>query len=210
MRLTRSPLARTPRPKKCAAPGCPVKFVPRAAFQKACSPDCALALVDRAKAQAAKVEAKRQREAAKAERAALKQRKEAIKTRKEWLAEAKYWLHRWIRLVRDADKPCICCGIPANSGEALTGGYWDASHYVSVGSNKGMELEPRNIHKGCKRCNRDLRGNYSAFKRGLVERYGQAEVDWLEGPHEAKHYSIDDFRRLRDYYKGLCKKAGKQ
>lgn len=189
-----------PKERKCKH--CPTMFVPDRPGQKVCGWQCAH--ID-----SAVRKARGERLMKQSERKEYRARKEAAKPRKKLLAEAKYWLHRWIRLVRDGDQPCISCGT-RNPAEHLTGGSWDAGHYVAVGANKYLELEPRNIHKQCKRCNdkKYLGGNQSNYRLGLLARAGQAEVDWLEGPHEAKHYTGDDLRGIRDYYKQSCKEAG--
>lgn len=34
----------------------------------------------------------------------------------------------------------------------------------------------------------------------MIERFGYLFVAWLDGPHEAKHYTRDDLERIRVEY----------
>ena len=40
---------------------------------------------------------------------------------------------------------------------------------------------------------------------GLVARYGQGYVNWLNGPHEMTNYRREDFIRIRDEYRDKLK-----
>jgi hypothetical protein len=40
-------------------------------------------------------------------------------------------------------------------------------------------------------------------------RIGQAALDWLEGPHDAKKYTIEDLRKIRDDYRMRLRQAKK-
>lgn len=67
---------------------------------------------------------KREKEAAKqakAERKADRERKDKLKTRKHYKEPAQKAANAYVR-ARDADLPCISCGKPAGTSEALTGG----------------------------------------------------------------------------------------
>ncbi|WP_225381508.1 recombination protein NinG, partial [Escherichia coli] len=43
------------------------------------------------------------------------------------------------------------------------------------------------------------------YEAGLVARYGQEYVDWLNGPHEMTNYRREDFIRIRDEYRAKLK-----
>lgn len=43
------------------------------------------------------------------------------------------------------------------------------------------------------------------YEAGLVARYGQEYVDWLNGPHEMTNYRREDFIRIRDEYRDKLK-----
>ena len=140
-----------------------------------------------------KLEIKRQKVRKKAERDSFRARKLAVKSRSQWMSEAQAAVNAWIRLVRDKSLPCISCGI-SNPVQ------WHAGHFLSRGAHPELALEPRNLAKQCSQCNDYLSGNQLEFERGLVYRHGQAEVDWLRGPHEQKKYTVDDLIAItRDY-----------
>lgn len=43
------------------------------------------------------------------------------------------------------------------------------------------------------------------YEAGLVARYGQGYVNWLNGPHEMTNYRREDFIRIRDEYRAKLK-----
>lgn len=170
-------------------------------------------------AQAAKrerEEAKKARAAAKVERADTRRRKEAMKTRADLLAECKLLIQRFRRLEELAKgRGCMSCSRSreeVEAGEWRPGGYWDGGHFKSKGAFPELALEPLNIWLQCKSCNagsgKYARKGYTvnaAFEANLAQAEGQALVDWLNGPHEPKHYDIDQLAALRDQYKKLLK-----
>jgi glutaredoxin len=167
-------------------------------------PEC---IDDYAEAQAAKAEreqAKKARAAAKVERAETKRRKLAIKTRAEWLAEAKKLVQKRRRLEELAKgNGCMSCG--RSQSEVMgtdgwkPGGAWDGGHFMSKGARPELALEPLNIWLQCKSCNggsgKYARKGYTvnaAFEVNLIASEGAELVDWLKGPHDPKHFSVDD------------------
>src|SRR3546814_4920656 len=72
-------------------------------------------------------------------------------TRSDWTKKAQIAFNKFIRL-RDARKPCICCGKPLTDG-ALTGGGYDAGHYRSTGSAPHLRFIEDNCHAQRKQCN---------------------------------------------------------
>jgi hypothetical protein len=129
------------------------------------------------------------------EKKALESRKEtrsaltALKTRRDWLKEAQAAVNKYVR-ARDAGKPCVSCG-------ALTAGQWDAGHYRSAGGHPALRLDPLNIHKQCSVCNAHKSGNLIEYRKELINRIGLEKVEWLEGPHEPKKYSIEDLKAIK-------------
>jgi hypothetical protein len=155
-------------------------------MSKACSVPCAIALTDKAKAkQAAKVK--------QAERKSLREARERIKTRGDHLSELQVVFNQWIRL-RDEDRPCISCG-------RYHRGQWHAGHYQGVGREPALRFEPDNVHKQCKPCNTDLSGNLIRYRKNLVKRIGLPRVEWLEGPHEPKKYTIAEIQEMKAFYR---------
>ena len=181
--------AKPPRPKKCRV--CRETYTPSKALQVVCSPSCALLH--------AKQKGEKERKAlAKIERKAIREAKERIKPRAAYMKEAQSVFNSWVR-ARDADQPCISCGRHHQ-------GKYDAGHYRSVGSNPALRFEPLNCHRQCVPCNQHKSGNAIEYRIGLVARIGAEAVAWLEGPHEPKHYSIDDLKQIKAQYRAMTRK----
>ena len=76
-----------------------------------------------------------------------------------------------------------------------------------------MRFDERNAHKQCKKCNGGS-GKYSRKDRsvkegydiGLLERVGQETFDWLNGPHAAKNYTLDNLKTIERWYKRKLKR----
>lgn len=175
------------RQRKCKV--CRCLFTPRSMTHKACSQPCAEEV---ARAKREQQERKAQREQARADR----ERLAGLRPLSYWRNKAQAGVNRFVRL-RDAGKPCISCG-------ATTATQWHAGHYLSRGARPELALEPRNIHKQCSQCNDYLSGNLVRYRANLIELKGFAEVEWLEGPHPARHYSADDFRAIEAEFKALA------
>lgn len=112
------------------------------------------------------------------------------------------------RYIRERDKGlgCISCGSHAHMmGGSGLGGVWDAGHFRSVGSAPELRFEPKNVNGQCRSCNGFKGGMPKEYAQGIVQRYGQERLDWLEGHHEAKHYTIDDLEQLRKHYARLTR-----
>lgn len=130
----------------------------------------------------------------KAEREATRKRKEAIKPRSKWLQEAQQALNAFVRACdKAAGFGCISCGTKQ--------GKENAGHYLSVGARPELRFEPMNIHLQCERCNTYLHGNLIAYRANLIQRIGLEAVDWLEGPHAPKKYTVDDLKAIIATYR---------
>ena len=171
--------------KKCRS--CREPFTPSMPLQVACSPRCAIELVK------AKQKLERKRETRKL--------REKIKSRPDWMREAQAAFNAWIRW-RDRDQPCISCGRHHQ-------GQYHAGHYRSVGSTPELRFELMNCHKQCQPCNTHLSGNAINYRINLVQLIGADAVEWLEGPHEAKKYTIEDLIEIRDKYRLMLREAKK-
>ena len=164
------------RQKKCKH--CKASFIPSKPIQTACSIACAVAI------------ARKKRE--KIEKAADRQKREALKSRSQWLKEAQTAFNAYIR-ARDEKEPCISCGRPHQ-------GQFHAGHYLSTGARPEIRFEPLNVHKQCQPCNTHLHGNLIRYRVNLIKKIGVEAVEWLEGHHEPKHYSIDDLKAIKATY----------
>lgn len=165
------------KPLRCKS--CRQLFTPTKPLQTVCGPKCAHELV---MANKAKMQRKEDRE-----------RKSKLKTRSDYMKEAQAAVNAYVR-ARDEGFPCISCGIDNPK-------QWHAGHYLSRGAHPELALEPRNIFKQCSQCNDYLSGNQIEMRKGIIARKGVEEIEWLEGPHDPKKYSIDDLKAIKDEYK---------
>lgn len=168
-------------------------FTPRNSLHVACSPICAIH-------KAAHDKVKKAARVLKEARAAHRVAKVKAKTRGDWTREAQAAFNRFIRF-RDDGKPCVSCG-------SFTGKK-NAGHYRSVGSAPELRFEEANCHLQCEKCNSYLSGNLINYRIELIKRIGQAAVDWLEGKHEPKKYSIQDLQEIKAIYKKKAKEIEK-
>lgn len=171
--------------------GCEVTYTPFNSLQKCCyNPKCVMA-------NHRKQEDKKQLREAKRERQELKKAKERVKTRGEWLKEAQAAFNKFIRL-RDSEEPCISCG-------RFHKGQYHAGHYLTVGAHPELRFEELNNNKQCAPCNNHLSGNLVNYRINLIKKIGLDKVEWLEGPHDPKHYTIDDIKEIKDKYNKLAR-----
>ena len=175
-----------PKPKTCRNAACSIKFVPQRLGQAVCSPACALATKDVNQQKARK-------SLAQVKRRDIKVRKEKLKSRADHLKDTQQAFNAWVR-ERDAELPCISCGRHHQ-------GKYDAGHYRTVGSNPALRFEPLNCHRQCSPCNTQLSGNIVNYRIALVKRIGAEAVDWLEGPHEPKKYTVDELKAMTADYR---------
>ena len=184
-----------PRPKKCKNLACGISFPPQRLGQKVCSPKCGLAIKDVNQEKARK-------SLAQIERREIKVRKEKLKSRAEHLKDTQIAFNAWVR-ARDAELPCISCGRHHQ-------GKYDAGHYRTVGSNPALRFEPLNCHRQCSPCNTQLSGNIVNYRIELVRRIGAEAVEWLEGPHEAKKYTVDELKAMTAEYRAKTRELKKE
>lgn len=178
--------------KKCRI--CKAKFEPYNSLQVACSPACALQKAQKDLQKNAERKAKEQRKW-------VREQKAKLKTKGDHMREAQQAFNAYIR-ERDRHRPCISCGTYSPGGDPR-GGVWDCSHYRSVGACPELRFEELNAHKGCKNCNRDKSGNIVEYRINLVQYLGQETVDWLEGPHEPKRYTVTDLKAIKAKYRAM-------
>jgi hypothetical protein len=48
-------------------------------------------------------------------------------------------------------------------------------------------------------------GDIVNYRIELVKRIGADKVDWLEGPHEAKRYTIEDLKAMKASYRAMTR-----
>lgn len=186
-----------PKPKKCRVATCRASFVPSRLGQAVCSPACAI--ID-----APRNQEKARKSLAQVERREIKVRKEKLKSRADHLREAQAAVNEYVRL-RDAHLPCISCDSLPSDHDLITGSRWDAGHYRSVGACPELRFEPLNIHRQCVKCNRNLSGNAVEYRIRLVRRIGAELVAWIEGPHQARKYTIEEIKVIKAEYRAKIK-----
>ncbi|ROM94410.1 recombination protein NinG [Pseudomonas brassicacearum] len=196
--MKRTPLQRkTPltsggnRRKRC--PSCRVMFTPARDSQAVCGEiECAIA-----HGRSEKGRATTRKALANVERREIKVRKEKLKSRADRLRETQVVFNEWIRL-RDTALPCVSCGRHHQ-------GQWHAGHYRTVGANPELRFDPLNVHKQCAPCNNHKSGDIVNYRIELVKRIGADKVDWLEGPHDPKRYTIEDLKAMKADYREKIK-----
>lgn len=179
-----------PKAKTCQNPACAAKFTPQRLGQAVCSPKCGLAIKD--------VNGDKARKALdQIERKAIRAAKERIKSRADYLKEAQQAFNAFIR-ERDALLPCVSCGRHHE-------GQWHAGHYRTVGANPELRFEPLNVWKQCAPCNNHKSGDIVNYRIELVRRIGPEKVEWLEGRHEPKRYTIEQLQEIKAKYRALVR-----
>lgn len=175
---------------------CGEKFKPSMTTQKVCSVACAIAVAPAGREKAVKaIQANARKEHA--------AQKEKTKRKGDHAREAQQIFNQWIRL-RDQGQPCISCGTTADVQMC-------AGHYRTVGANPELRFEPLNVHLQCNRnCNMGLSGNILGYRPRLIEKIGLEAVEWLEGPHEPKRYTIADFQAIKAEYRVKIKQLKAQ
>ena len=168
-----------PKQKKCKV--CKHKYTPFQTTQQVCGTICAIELAKiKLKAKLEKDHRKRKRE--------LKDN-----DRKFQIKKTQTIFNSFIR-ARDIKMGCISCGRNHN-------GQYHAGHYRTTGANPELRFCEDNCHKQCSPCNLHLSGNLVNYRINLIHKIGLDKVEWLEGPHEAKRYTIDDLKELQEFYK---------
>lgn len=185
------------KPRMCRV--CKTMFQPTKPLQNVCSVQCA---VESAKATRHKAE----QIAAREDRKVIRIKREQLKTRSDYMKEAQRAFNAFIR-ERDKDKPCICCGLPLESG--TVGGSFDCGHYRSVGSAPHLRFDERNAHGQRKQCNRYGAGRAVDYRLGLIARIGQHSVDAIESDQEPKRYTIEELKAIKAEYIAKTKELRK-
>ncbi|SDQ72147.1 Bacteriophage Lambda NinG protein [Pseudomonas lundensis] len=179
--------------KACANPECAADFIPAQLGQKVCGWACGLAIKDVNQEKARK-------SLALVERREIKVRKEKLKSRAEYAKEAQAVINRYVRL-RDAHLGCISCDKPASWG-----GQWHCSHFRSVGAAPHIRYNLWNMHRSCSICNNHLSGNIAGYRPKLIEKIGQAKVDWLECNQDIVRHDIAYLKRIKAVFTKKCRK----
>ena len=187
-----------PKLKKCKI--CREPFMPRNIGHVACKPDCAAI-------HGATVAAKQKSKAQRQERAQDKVKREAMKSIPQLKEEVQKVFNLYIRL-RDAGKPCICCGKFATPAAlAKLGGAYDACHWRSRGSADHLRYNEDNVHLGLKDCNT---WGHLDYRGGLIKRIGIERVEALESNQALVKWTHDGLRDIKKHYQRLVRDLKKE
>ncbi|CAB4164164.1 Bacteriophage lambda NinG [uncultured Caudovirales phage] len=165
--------------KKCKQ--CGLRFTPSRPLQFLCSVECAIPYTLDRKGKPVKLP-----------------RVKRELTRADWLKKAQQVFNEYIR-ERDRGLPCISC-------QSVSAKQYHASHYRSVGAHPELRYCEFNVWSACQKCNLHLSGNLIEYRRNLVKKIGQEKLDWLEGPHEPKKYTIEELQGIVKEYREKVKK----
>lgn len=128
--------------------------------------------------------------------------RENLKTASDYRKELEHHFNKYIRL-RDRGKPCISCDTILDPERAK----YDAGHFMSKGHYPELAFIEDNVHGQCVECNRWRGGNYHEYEERLIIRIGEARFQQLKVKKNIPvHYSVQDYKDLILYYKGLFKK----
>lgn len=135
--------------------------------------------------------------------------REKLKTRRDYLQEAQRAFNAWVR-ERDRGLPCISCGRTPDDSRLVTGSYWDASHYRSVGACSSLRFDEDNVHAACTTCNRHKSGNILEYRIALIEKIGQERVDRLESAPKHYRWTKEEAIQIRDRYRRRLRELRKE
>lgn len=178
--------------RKCSVAGCKMPAVSFTSLKGWCSTEHGALIAEQ-------LLTKKKAQEAKAERKADRERKEELKSRGDLIAEVQVAFNAYIR-ERDKDKPCICCGKFFDERDTLTGGQWDAGHYLSRGSAPHLRFDERNVHRQLKGHNRPGGTTREKFRAGMIARIGLEELEALEADQASRNWTNDDLRRMKAEY----------
>lgn len=171
---------------------CGESFKPRNTITKVCSVKCA---AEFAKVKREQKDAKARKDEIKSVKARLRQLSENDRPKALRAAQAQF--NKYIRL-RDRKQPCISCG-------RASGCKVNAGHYLSVKAHPELRFDELNVNLQCEHCNCYLSGNLINYRSGILERFGQERLDYLEGPHKPKKYTVPEIKAITEIYKNKIK-----
>ena len=160
-------------------------------LQKVCGPACAMKVARKAVEKADKKETKR--------------KLDAMQTRPQLLRKAQTAFNAYIR-ARDKGKPCISCDKPLDGGANT----FDAGHYRSVGSAPHMRFVEDNCHGQCKHCNNWLAGNHVEYRKRLLERIGERQLELLESDNTLRKWSKEGLEEIAKHYREETRRLEKE
>lgn len=99
---------------------------------------------------------------------------------------------------------CISCGRILPFEQA------DCGHYINR-KHMSLRFSEKNCNAQCRSCNRFDEGNIQGYRRGLIMKYGEPTVLWLESAkNQTNKISGFDLQAMLDYYRREVKKLKKE
>lgn len=99
---------------------------------------------------------------------------------------------------RDENLPCISCGT-TQSAE------WHAGHYKTAKAHPELRFHEFNVNKQCHHCNIALSGNIEGYRKGIIERYGEAVLKELDSFTPLDKLTLFELKELIKHYKSKDK-----
>ena len=174
--------------KKCKV--CKEIFQTVRPLQTCCGPACAMQLVKEVKVRKDKRE--------------TKTKLDALQTKPQLVKKAQTAFNAYIR-ARDAGRPCISCDKPLGDAPNT----YDAGHYRSVGSAPHMRFVEDNVHGQCKHCNNWLGGNVVEYRKRLLERIGEHQLNLLESDSTLRKYTKEGLIEIARHYNAEARRLNK-
>lgn len=95
---------------------------------------------------------------------------------------------------------CISCGEYKDIGQADCGHYINRQHMIT-------RFSEINCNAQCRKCNRFMEGNNQGYRLGLIDKYGESKVIYLESlKNEIRQYSEFEYKTLIKHYKDEVKR----
>lgn len=99
---------------------------------------------------------------------------------------------------------CISCGRVLPFDQA------DCGHYINR-KHMSLRFSEKNCNAQCRSCNRFDEGNIQGYRRGLIAKYGEPIVIWLEATkNEENKISEFELKAMIDNYKKEVKRLKKE
>ena len=138
-------------------------------------------------------------------KAETKTRRDKIKSKTEWLNEAQAAFNAYVR-ARDQAKGlgCISCGTTKPDIQ------YHAGHYRTRKAAPQLRFDEAQVWLQCATCNNHLSGNLINYRRELLNRIGQAELDRIECDNTEARFTIEDAKRIKAEYKSKLAKLKKR
>lgn len=172
------PKMKQPKKKKCKI--CPNEFIAYSSTQVVCSTSCAVALATK----------KRQDKILKDWNIEKQKRKKELMTIPEMIALAEREVNEYIRM-RDVGKTCVSCSTILTKNVKFDAGHFYSTNYSII------RFDYSNIHGQCVQCNQHKHSNPHEYRRRILQRISQEELDRLDSiAHQTIKWDRDQLTKI--------------